>query len=233
MPQKITIIGVFNNLSDAQRAIAHLQSAGLRSEDISIVAHQHAAEHHTSEVLEDAGIGAALGGAGGLLLSAAGLLALPVVGPVLAAGPVVAALAGAGIGAATGGIVGALTEAGVPESEAQQYAEGVRRGDVLVTVHADPAHAEKARKIMDDYGAVNMAHRVWGWRNRGWSGYQPDAVPYTREHYLKERHFATENRDSAREIPQDGEDDVTMAIEAMDRGRGIRPHASRIYERKG
>jgi uncharacterized membrane protein len=228
----ITIIGVFNTLSDAESAIANLQTAGFRAEDISIVAHKQAAErHHTSEVLEDAGIGAVLGGVGGVLLSAAGLLTLPVVGPVLAAGPIAAALAGAGIGATTGGIVGALTEAGVPEDEAQQYAEGVRRGDVLVTVRTDAAHAEPARKIMDENGAVEMGRRVWGWRNRGWTGYQPDAVPYTREQFIEERHFATENRDTAREIPKAGEDDVSIALEAMDRDRGIRP-ASRIYERK-
>jgi hypothetical protein len=231
-PQTITIVGVFNTVGDAQRAIAHLQSAGFRSEDISIVAHKLAAEHHTSEVLEDAGIGAALGGVGGLLLSAAGLLTLPFVGPVIAAGPIAAVLAGAGIGAATGGIVGGLTEAGVSEIEAQQYAEGVRRGDVLVTVRTDALHAEKARKIMDHHGAIEMGRRVWNWRKRGWTGYQPDAIPYTREQFVEERQYATENRDTAREIPHAGEDDVSMAIEAMDRDHGIRPRGSRIYERK-
>ena len=81
-------------------------------------------------------------------------------------------------------------------------------------------------------GRRHGGRSTWDWRNRGWTGYQPDAMPYTRERFLGERHFATENRDSAREIPQAGEDDVSMAIEAMDRDRGIRPHASRIYERK-
>jgi hypothetical protein len=80
-----------------------------------------------SNVAGDAGIGAAIGGVGGLLLSFAGM-AIPGVGPVLAAGPIVAALGGAGLGAAAGGLIGVLTESGIPEDEAGLYAEGVRRG---------------------------------------------------------------------------------------------------------
>ena len=77
-----------------------------------------------SDVVADAGIGAAIGGVGGLLLSAAGALTIPVIGPILAAGPIAAALTGAGIGAAAGGLIGALTESGVPEEDAEILCRG-------------------------------------------------------------------------------------------------------------
>src|SRR4051794_11854605 len=140
-----------------------------------------------SDVIADAGIGAAIGGVGGLLLSAAGALTVPVIGPILAAGPIAAALAGAGIGAAAGGLIGALTESGVPEEDAKYYAEGVRRGDVLVTVRTDQARAETISDILDRHNAVDVDDRVRNWKNRGWSGYSNDASPYTDEELRNER----------------------------------------------
>src|SRR5205085_10780175 len=116
-----------------------------------------------SDVVADAGIGAAIGGVGGLLLSAAGALTIPVIGPILAAGPIAAALTGAGVGAAAGGLIGALTEAGVPEHQAKAYAESVRRGDVLVTVRSSASNNEVARNIMDRNGAAKIEDRVEIW----------------------------------------------------------------------
>jgi hypothetical protein len=110
-----------------------------------------------------------------------------VIGPVLAAGPIAAALTGAGIGAAAGGLIGALTESGVPEEDARYYAEGVRRGDVLVTVKTDDVHAERAAEILDHDGAVDIDQRVTGWRSRGWTGYDETAQPYDEEQLRRER----------------------------------------------
>lgn len=191
-----TIVGVFNSVSDAQRAVQDLEAEGISRNDISVVANKNATDYDTldaqdkgSDVAADAGIGAAIGGVGGLLLSAAGALTLPVIGPILAAGPIVAALTGAGIGAAAGGLVGALTESGIPEDDARYYAEGVRRGDVLVTVKTDYMHADRARDILDHHGAADVDDRVSGWRARGWSGYDEKAKPYSSDDYRTERSY--------------------------------------------
>src|ERR1700730_15965399 len=155
-----TVVAVFDNMDDAQNVVRELENESFSRDDISVVARKDAGAtatptDQTAHVASDAGIGAALGGIGGLLLSFAGL-AVPGVGPVLAVGPIVAALSGAGIGALAGGIIGALTEAGVPEEEAHRYAEGLRRGHVLVTIHTDADRALEARDIMDSHGAVDV-----------------------------------------------------------------------------
>jgi len=115
------------------------------------------------QTTEAAGTGAVgggiLGGLAGLLVGL-GALTIPGIGPVLAAGPLAAALgttlAGAGIGAAAGGLVGALVGIGVPEEEAEYYAEGVRRGGVLVSVHASDATADDATSALRSSGALDV-----------------------------------------------------------------------------
>src|SRR5690606_38716981 len=104
-----------------------------------------------------AGIGAVLGGLGGLLVGL-GALTIPGIGPVIAAGPLAAALtglAGAGAGAVaggvTGGLIGALTGLGVPEENAQYYAEGIRRGGVLVTARVADNRTSEAVDILNRY----------------------------------------------------------------------------------
>jgi uncharacterized membrane protein len=178
-----TIVGVFSSVNDAQEAVRQLEAEGLPRTDISIVANKNAAGYDTlektdkaSDVVADAGIGAAIGGVGGLLLSAAGAITVPVIGPILAAGPIAAALTGAGIGAAAGGLVGALTESGIPEEHAKYYAEGVRRGDVLVTVKTTEWRADRVCDVLDRNNAVDVDERVSDWRSRGWKGYHEDAT---------------------------------------------------------
>jgi len=200
-----TVVGVFNSVSDAQSAVRELESAGIARDHISLVANKNAVGYDTmdpadrdkaSDVVADAGIGAAIGGVGGLLLSAAGAITIPVIGPILAAGPIAAALTGAGIGAATGGLIGALTESGVPEEHAKYYAEGVRRGDVLVTVRAEANMADRASDILDSNHAVDVDDRVTDWKNRGWSGYNNDATPYSDAELRSERDYYRSNRGS-------------------------------------
>ncbi len=193
-----TVVGVFNSVSDAQSAVRELEAEGISRDHISLVANKNAAGYETmdpadrdkaSDVVADAGIGAAIGGVGGLLLSAAGAITIPVIGPILAAGPIAAALTGAGIGAAAGGLIGALTESGVPEEHARYYAEGVRRGDVLVTVRTQNASADRISDILDRNNAVDVDERVNDWKTRGWSGYNTDATPYTDEELRREREY--------------------------------------------
>src|SRR3954447_8286750 len=126
-----TVIGVFDTRDQAKSVVGHLIKAGVEGDEISFLT-RHDAEPAVpttpaTGVDEDSGTGstaatgAMFGGIGGLLLGL-GALAIPGVGPVLAAGPLAAALTGAGIGAAGGAVVGALTDSGVPERDAQFYA---------------------------------------------------------------------------------------------------------------
>jgi len=122
--------------------------------------------------------GGVVGGAAGLAASLMGL-AIPGLGPIIAAGPIVATLSGAGVGAVAGGLIGGLTDMGVSKSDAEYYAESVRRGGALVTVRADDTRADRAAEIMRDHGAVDIEQRAEQWRERGWTGWNDKADPYT------------------------------------------------------
>ena len=113
-----------------------------------------------------------LGGAAGLVVGLMGL-AIPGIGPIVAAGPIAAALAGAGVGAVAGGLIGGLTGVGVSEDDASYYAESVRRGGALVTVRADDSRADEAASLMRNHGAVDIERRVEQWKQEGWSPRDP------------------------------------------------------------
>jgi uncharacterized protein (TIGR02271 family) len=160
------IIGVFESRREAESAVQQLISSGVNRDSISIVSRNDTEDTQdlksyddTSGAAKGAGIGAALGGVGGLLAGLAGL-AIPGIGPILAAGPIAAALGGAlggaGLGAAAGGLIGALTDMGVPEHEARHYEDAVRQGKTLLTVRAEDASAERLASILDNCGAVDI-----------------------------------------------------------------------------
>lgn len=130
--------------------------------------------------------GGLVGGAAGLAASLAGL-AVPGIGPIIAAGPIVSLLTGAGVGAVAGGLVGGLTDVGVPRADAEYYAEAVRRGGALITVRADDARAERAAEIMRSHGAIDIERRAEQWRERGWTGFDENAAPYTAADVDQER----------------------------------------------
>jgi len=165
------VIGVFENSSQAHAAVERMINAGIDRDQISVVTRdsdhdkiRNDSAELTSGAGKGAGIGAALGGVGGLIAGIAGL-AIPGIGPILAAGPIAAALGGAlggaGLGAAAGGIIGALTDMGVPEDEARHYEDQVRQGKSLVTVRADDDNeADRASDIMDVQGAVDIEGRT-------------------------------------------------------------------------
>jgi hypothetical protein len=172
-----------------------LIEAGFARENISIMANDASGEYgnligtdveareaNVSGTAAGAGIGAALGGGVGLLVGL-GALAIPGIGPVIAAGPVLSALAtagvGAGVGAVAGGLVGALVDMGVPEEEAEYYAEGVRRGGALLTVHTPDEAEARAMHIINRSQAVDLDERSKWWRERGWRSFDPSATPYT------------------------------------------------------
>jgi hypothetical protein len=161
------IIGLFDSRREAESAIHQLVNSGINRDYISIVSHKDnedtrdlKTDDDTSRAAKGAGIGAALGGVGGLLAGLAGL-AIPGIGPILAAGPIATALGGAlggaGLGAVTGGLIGALMDMGVPEHEARNYEDAVRQGKTLLTVRADDdASAERVASILDNCGAVDI-----------------------------------------------------------------------------
>jgi uncharacterized membrane protein len=185
-----TIVALFDNTTQAAVAVQDLVNAGFEADDISVVSQNERGDASVSTAGEatavGVGTGALLGGLGGLLVGL-GVLALPGIGPVLAAGPLASALAGAGLGAAAGGVIGALGELGVPEDEAHYYAEGVRRGGALVVVHTDDDRAERAVNVMSRLDPIDVEERAAEWRQRGWSRFDPEAPPYTTEDLLRER----------------------------------------------
>jgi hypothetical protein len=130
--------------------------------------------------------GAVLGGGAGLL-AALGVIAIPGIGPLVAAGVLATTLAGAAGGSVVGGLIGALTDYGVSEEEAHLYSEAVRRGSSLVTVRTDEARAAMAEAILDANKPVNTRERREAYTSAGWSKYDPLAKGFTAEEIRQER----------------------------------------------
>ncbi|MGE5478771.1 MAG: YsnF/AvaK domain-containing protein [Bacteroidales bacterium] len=176
-----TVVGLFRTPEDARSVVEALVNSGCRREDVSLVAKENEDSGAVGEsggergtkapegIATGAGIGALLGGAGGILVGM-GVLAIPGIGPIIAAGPIAAGLAGAAGGAVAGGLVGGLIGLGIPEEEAHAYAEGVRRGNTLVLAKTDDAEAEQVRAIMNRYNPIDIHSESDKWRAEGWSG---------------------------------------------------------------
>ena len=185
-----TIVGMFDSMADAQSAVRELVDIGIARDNIGLVAADTKGEYTTktgtlsdemSGAATGASTGAILGGLGGLLVGL-GALVIPGVGPLIAAGPLATTLVGAGIGAATGGLLGALVDAGVPEDEANYYAEGVRRGGILVTVQADDEMmVDRTVNILERHNAVDVQRRAGEWQQSGWTRFDPHAQPYKQD----------------------------------------------------
>ena len=196
----VTISRLYDDYQAAERAVRDLEAAGLAHSEISVVASNadnwySGDKTGTKRVDRDAdgvddraegagkgaGVGAAIGGTAGLL-AGLGLLAIPGVGPVVAAGWLVATAAGAAAGGATGGIIGALANAGVDEEDAQVYAEGVRRGGTLVTARVPDGDRSRYRKASLIALPMNIAERGEAYRSSGWKSFDPRAQPYSTDH---------------------------------------------------
>lgn len=185
------VVGVFSDLGEAQKAAARLENAGFPKDSIGIVTRSgpQARDEHTSPVENDAAAGAAIGGIGGLVLTFA-TLTVPGVGPLLAAGPILAALGGAGVGAVAGGLIGALTRMGISEDDARGYAEGIRRGDVLLTVRTSATGADRARGILGDSNARRDEHAPGTAHEPSWTGLDAGAAVHSEDEIRREhRHY--------------------------------------------
>ncbi len=192
-----TVTALYDTYDAAVSAVNDLEASGIPHADISLVSnsvdHRYDKDHPTNvagDAGTGAGIGAAVGGVGGLL-TGLGLLAIPGVGPVVAGGWLVATavgtVGGAVVGGAAGGIVGSLTGAGIPEHDANFYAEGVRRGGTLVTARVDNARAPAAREILQHHKWVDPIARGAAYRETGWTTFDESAPPYTPEQVAAER----------------------------------------------
>ncbi len=189
------IIGMFESFAVAHKAVAQLKSAGIKPDDLSIVANNaddayKLTDDTVAEVEYGAGTGAAVGGVGGLL-AGLGLMAIPGVGPVVAAGWLVATLAGAAAGAiagaAVGGLVGAFTQAGISNEEAEVLAEHVRRGGAVICVRADDEHASNVRSILQRHASIDLATRRSSFEADGWGGFDTNARPLNSHEVHAER----------------------------------------------
>src|SRR5690242_19242217 len=156
------VFGIYRNQLDVEQAVDALRAEGFRSTDISVLfpdnkgtkdfAHEKATKAPEGTAT-GAGTGAVIGGTLGWL-AGIGALAIPGVGPLIAAGPIVAALTGVGVGGAIGGISGALIGMGIPEYEAKRYEGRVREGGILLSVHSDNSEwTKRAKDILERTGA--------------------------------------------------------------------------------
>jgi hypothetical protein len=160
------VFGIYQDELHAAKGVQRLLEAGFRNEDISILLPNNegtkdfAHERHTKLPEGTAGgavTGGVIGGALGVL-AGIGALAIPGLGPFIAAGPIMAALAGVGVGGTLGGIVGALVGMGIPEYEAKRYEGLIKEGKVLASVHCDNSDwVHRAKEIMGITGAEDIS----------------------------------------------------------------------------
>ncbi len=193
----VVITRLFDTYEHACRAVADLEAIGLAQNAISLIANNSdgrygdsvaapgsaaPAAEATDAAADGAGkgatVGTVLGGSAGLL-AGLGMLAIPGIGPVVAAGWLVATALGAGLGAASGGLLGSLVGAGVNETDAHAYAEGVRRGGTLVTVRAEESQGAMIEHALAKHSMVDISTRADEYRRGGWSRFDESAPAYT------------------------------------------------------
>src|ERR1700683_3690891 len=164
--KKTAVFGIYSTLSSADHATDTLVRSGFSPSDISALLPENLGSRQigTTKATKapegaatGAGSGAVLGGALGLL-AGIGALAIPGVGPLIAAGPIMAALAGVGVGGAVGGFTGALIGLGIPEYEAKRYEGRVQKGGILLSVHCDSSEEiKRAKEVMKNTGGEDIS----------------------------------------------------------------------------
>jgi hypothetical protein len=164
--KNIAVFGIYPQQMDFEKGLYELKSSGFRHEDISVLVPENLgskeiATEKTTMAPEGAAAGVTSGAlVGGVLgwLAGVGKLAIPGVGPLLAAGPIVAALAGLGVGGAVGGFTGALIGLGIPQHEAKRNDGRIRKGGILLSIHCDDAEwSRRAQEILERNGAEDIS----------------------------------------------------------------------------
>ncbi|MHB8626351.1 MAG: hypothetical protein ACYDBJ_12475 [Aggregatilineales bacterium] len=176
-----TVVGLFDNFTSAQSAVEDLVKHGSKRYEISLLANASASEYaryfspdatpEQEKALttgEGVGVGTVVGAVTGIVVGLASLV-IPGIGPVIAAGPLIAGLTGGTVGvvagAATGGVVAALINSDVPEAEAQVYAESIRRGGTLVLARTPETEMATIQSIMQAHNAVDVVQRRTAWQS--------------------------------------------------------------------
>jgi hypothetical protein len=201
-----TISRLYQDYPAAHAAARELEAAGVKSGDISIVANNverwetddrfnHVEAKHdkdrdgVDDRVEGAEVGAGVGGAAvGATGLAAGLgaIAIPGIGPIVAAGWLASTLAGVIAGGVAGGVIGALAESGVSKDDAGVYAEALRRGGALVVARVSDADYVRYESLLSR-SSVDVTRRAVAYRNAGWRTFDPAETPYTLEQIRKDR----------------------------------------------
>ena len=160
------VFGIYSSYTTVEMGVESLKSTGFSNRDISVLLPESAGSRDFAHekgtkapegATTGAGTGVVLGGAMGWLLGV-GALAIPGLGPFIAAGPIMAALAGAGVGGAVGGITGALIGMGIPEYEAKRYEGRVKDGGILLSVHCDSSEwIKRAKQVLERTGAQDVS----------------------------------------------------------------------------
>jgi hypothetical protein len=164
--KKTAVFGIYQNADQAEYSVDGLMAAGFTSDDISVLlpdneSSKDFAHEKNTKAPEGTATGVTAGGAiGGTLglLAGIGALGIPGIGPLIAAGPIMAALAGLGVGGAVGGLIGALVGMGIPEYEAKRFEGKIKEGGVLLSVHCDTSEEiARAKDVLKHTGAQDIS----------------------------------------------------------------------------
>jgi hypothetical protein len=166
MAKNTAVFGIYPTYAAVESGVTALRTAGFRNTDISVLFPENAgtkdfAHEKGTKAPEGAatgaGTGAVVGGALGWL-AGIGALAIPGLGPFIAAGPIMGALAGVGVGGTVGGIAGALIGMGIPEYEAKRFEGRIKQGGILLSVHCDSSEwTKRAKEILEQTGAQDIS----------------------------------------------------------------------------
>jgi hypothetical protein len=154
-----TVSRVYDTYAQARNAVTAVEAAGVPTSEVSLVANKYVSDKYAD-------------------VAGLGLLAIPGLGPVVAAGWLAATAVGAAAGAAAGGLVGALVDAGVSKDDAHVYSESVRRGGTLVSARVPDEDASRIQAILDRFKPIDPALRGAEYRKEGWKSFDPKAPAY-------------------------------------------------------
>jgi hypothetical protein len=164
--KKTAVFGIYRSVNQAEQTVDRLLTEGFSNDDISVLLPDNQgtkdfAHEKNTKAPEGTTTGVATGGVvGGTLglLAGIGALAIPGIGPFIAAGPIMGALAGIGAGGAVGGLIGALIGMGIPEYEAKRYEGRIKEGGVLLSVHCDTStEIDRAKEVLKQTGAQDIS----------------------------------------------------------------------------
>jgi len=187
-----TVVGLFDTYSNADAAVKALQDIGVDDDHISVVARDNDTIEPKNAGEKGAATGAVAGGLVGLLAGLSTLI-IPGIGPVVATGALASTLAitfgltaiGVGLGATTGSLLGAFVDLGFSQRDAEFYAEGVKRGGIVVSVEADPGDEDDISSILHRAGAVDMTTRRKIWLDEGWTSFDEEAEKSDEDAYRR------------------------------------------------